>query len=423
MTRVGSHRLQPWLPTHRLSKDMDAAQYDFAAPFIAPQGSPIRELFKYLGRPGMISFAGGYPSQDLFDRQGIGRALQQAYEADPVACLQYGDTRGAPGLRSSLARLMGERGVRCDADNVVVTTGSQQGFDLLIRMMIQPGDTAIVEEPAYPAAIQALRLAGANLLTVPVDAQGIDVERLEALLQTLPEGRRAKLLYTVPTFANPTGATLSAERRVALLRLAVAHRLLIVEDDPYGELRFGGEAMPSLLELAKTVEGAPDWVAYLGSLSKIIAPGLRIGWLIAPDAIQRRAVVAKQVSDLCTAPFLQEVACHYLDSGALARHLGAICGAYRLRCEALVNALQQFLPDELSYTVPQGGMFVWAALAQRKDATVLLRRAIEHNVMYVPGAAFYVRDADPSTMRLSFAAPGEAEVFEGIKRLKLALAR
>ena len=407
----------------RLSKDMDANEYDFAAPFIAPQGSPIRELFKYLGRPGMISFAGGYPSKDLFDRQGIGRALQQAYQADPVACLQYGDTRGAPGLRASLARLMGERGVRCDAENVVVTTGSQQGFDLMIRMMIEPGDAAIIEEPAYPAAIQALRLAGANLLTVPVDAQGIDVERLDALLRSNPPGARPKLLYTVPSFANPTGATLPLARRRALLRLAVAHRLLIVEDDPYGELRFAGEAVPSLFEMAKTIDGASDWVVYLGSLSKIVAPGLRIGWMIAPDAIQRRAIVAKQVADLCTAPLLQEVACHYLDSGALTQHLGVIIDAYRRRCDALVNALQQFLPGELICTAPQGGMFVWARLAKGGDATVLLRRAIEHNVMYVPGAAFYVRDPDPGVMRLSFAAPGEAEVFEGVKRLKLALAR
>ena len=212
--------------------NMDAAQYDFAAPFVDPRGSPIRELFKYLGRPGMISFAGGYPSKDLFDRQAIGHALRQAYQTDPAACLQYGDTSGAPGLRGAIGRLMDERGVNCDAESVVVTTGSQQGFDLLIRMFIAPGDVAIVEAPAYPAAIQALRLAGAHLLSVPVDADGLDVEHLASLLEALPEPGRAKLLYTVPTFANPTGATLSVQRREALLRLALTHRLLVVEDDP-----------------------------------------------------------------------------------------------------------------------------------------------------------------------------------------------
>jgi DNA-binding transcriptional MocR family regulator len=398
-----------------------AGQYAFSAPFRAPRASPIRELYKYLARPGMISFAGGYPSQDLFDRDGIGRALDEAYRGDPVACLQYGDTAGAPALRRALVRLMSERGVACEIDDLVVTSGSQQGLDLLIRTLVAPGDTVLIEEPAYPAAIQALRLAGARLIAVRTDAQGIDVDALATQLQALAPDEAPKLLYTTPTCANPTGATLPAARRAALARLAMRFHFVLVEDDPYGELRFSGEAVPPIIALAATIPGARDWVVYLGSLSKIVAPGLRIGWAIAPAAITWRMLVAKQVSDLSTSPLVQEAVCRYLDSGRLAAHLPSITLAYRKRCDALASALHQFMPDDVAFVAPQGGMFIWARLEQGRSATALLKRAIERNVIYVPGPAFFVDEPDESSMRLSFAAPGEAEVFEGVRRLKLAL--
>jgi DNA-binding transcriptional MocR family regulator len=401
----------------------DDEAYEFAAPFRAPQGSPIRELFKYLGRPGMISFAGGYPSKDLFDREGLGQALEAAYRSDPIACLQYGDTAGAPALRRSLARLMAARGVECGADDIVVTTGSQQGFDLLLRTLIAPGDTALIEEPAYPAAIQALRLAGANIVAVRTDANGIDVDALAAQLDKLPAECRPKLLYTVPTFANPTGATLTKERREALVRMMAARRIVLVEDDPYGELRFSGESVPPILALADGCPGGRDWVVYFGSLSKIVAPGLRIGWAVAPAAIARRMTIAKQTSDLCTSPLSQETARHYLDTGSLTVHLRTIAGAYRSRCEALLKALAHFAPHGVELTAPAGGMFVWARLTGGRDAGELLKRAIEQNVMFVPGAAFFVREPDPSSLRLSFAAPSEAEAFEGARRLAQALAQ
>jgi len=395
--------------------------YAFAAPFRAPQGSPIRELFKYVGRPGMISFAGGYPSKDLFDREGLAQALDAAYRGDPIACLQYGDTAGAPLLRKSLARLMAERGVNCQPDDVVVTTGSQQGFDLLLRTLIAPGDTALIEEPAYPAAIQALRLAGANIVAVRTDRDGIDVDALAAQLDALPEANRPKLLYTVPTFANPTGATLPQARREALVRLAAARRIVLVEDDPYGELRFSGTPVPPILALAEACPGAREWVVYFGSLSKIVAPGLRIGWTVAPAPIARRIIVAKQTSDLCTAPLSQEIARHYLDSGSLTLHLRSIIGAYRVRCEALLHALAHFAPHDIELSAPEGGMFVWARLTGGRDAGEMLKHAIERNVMFVPGAAFFIREPDLSSLRLSFAAPSEAEAFEGARRLASAL--
>ncbi|WP_436207131.1 PLP-dependent aminotransferase family protein [Caballeronia sp. LjRoot31] len=397
--------------------------YDFTEPFKAPQGSAIRELFKYLGRPGMISFAGGYPSKDLFDRAGIGQALEDAYSSDPIACLQYGDTAGSPALRRAILRLMNDRGVTRDVDDVIVTTGSQQGLDLLIKILVAPGDAVLIEEPAYPAAIQALRLAGAHLIPVRTDAQGIDVDALTVQLEALDPSTRPKLLYTVPTFANPTGATLPAARREALARLAMRFRFVLVEDDPYGELRFSGEPVKPIITFADAIPGASDWVVYFGSLSKIVAPGLRIGWSIAPPAITRRMLVAKQTSDLCTSPLAQETARHYLERGRLAEHVQTIAQAYRKRCEALASALRQFVPDEIEYVMPEGGMFIWARLKGGRQSAALLKRAIEQNVMYVPGPAFYARDPDESSMRFSFAAaPGEAEVFEGVRRLKLALA-
>ncbi|WDD91441.1 PLP-dependent aminotransferase family protein [Burkholderia sp. FERM BP-3421] len=397
-----------------------AIEYPFAAPFADPQGSPIRELFRHLGKPGMISFAGGYPSPDLFDRDGIAAALADACRDDPLACLQYGDTAGAPGLRRALAEWMTQmRGVSCEPDQVLVTTGSQQGFDLLLRTLIEPGDAALVEAPAYPAALQALRLAGATIVPVATDAHGIDADALHAQLAAWPAARpRPKLLYTVPTFANPTGATLPAERRAALARLAQEHRFVLVEDDPYADLRFAGEPLAPILACA----GAADWTVYLGSLSKIVAPGLRIGWAVAPAAIARRMTVAKQTSDLCTAPVAQEAVRRYLDSGRLAGHLRTIARAYGGRCDAMMRALQAFLADDITWSAPSGGMFVWARLTGGRDAAEVLKRALEHNVMYVPGSAFYACDADPATLRLSFAAAGEAEIFEGVRRLRAALA-
>ena len=318
---------------------------------------------------------------------------------------------------------MAAREVNCSADDIVVTTGSQQGFDLLLRTLIAPGDTALIEEPAYPAAIQALRLAGANIVTVRTDGDGIDVDALAAQLDAWPQACRPKLLYTVPTFANPTGATLPRARREALVRLATQHRIVLIEDDPYGELRFAGTPVPPILALADACPGGRDWVVYFGSLSKIVAPGLRIGWAIAPAPIARRMIVAKQTSDLCTSPLSQETARHYLDSASLESHLRSIVGAYRSRCEAMLKALTHFAPNEVICSAPQGGMFVWARLTGGRDAADVLKRAIERNVMFVPGHAFYVREADASSLRLSFAAPNEAEAFEGARRLASALSQ
>ncbi|MCE4062176.1 PLP-dependent aminotransferase family protein [Pandoraea sputorum] len=392
--------------------------YDFTTPFANPAGSPIRELFKYLSEPGMISFAGGYPASDLFDVDGLAAAQARAF-AQPTRCLQYGPTDGLAELKAQIIALMAQRGAPCASEELLVTTGSQQGLDLLLRVMVAPGDVVVTEQPAYPATLQALRLQQAKIVTVPVDADGLDVAQLSTLLR---DGKIAvpKLLYTVPTFANPTGATLSRERRIALLKLAVEYRFVIVEDDPYGDLRFSGEAVPTMLGLTAEVPGSRDWVVHFSSLSKIVAPGLRVGWTVAPPEIARRCVVAKQTVDLCSVPWTQAVAAEYLAEGSLTRHLPKITEAYRLKCEAMCSALRDKLGDAIQFHAPQGGMFVWARLAAVKTSA-LLPNAIAEKVLFVPGTAFFADNADEASLRLSFAAPAVTAIEEGVARLARAM--
>lgn len=388
--------------------------YAYTTPFQNPAGSPIRELFKYLSEPGMISFAGGYPASDLFDIEGLQAAQARAYQ-DPILCLQYGPTDGLPRLKAQLVALMAKRGASCRPEELLVTTGSQQGLDLLLRVLVDPGDVVLTEQPAYPATLQALRLQQARIVTVPVDGDGLDVGRLASMLASGVVAR-PKLLYTVPTFANPTGATLTRERRIELLRLAAQHKFLIVEDDPYGDLRFAGEAIPSMLALADEVDGSRDWVVHFSSLSKVVAPGLRIGWTVAPAQIARRCVIAKQTVDLCTTPWSQAIAAEYLAHGSLERHLPRIAAAYGAKNGALCRALRAGLGDAIEFHQPEGGMFVWARMPGI-DADELLQRAIERKVMFVPGKAFFADQPDRAALRLSFAAPGVQAIEEGARRL------
>lgn len=397
----------------------DGQGYRFNPAFEAPGGSAIRELFKYLSRPGMISFAGGYPAPNLFDAQGLAEASAQAM-ANPTSTLQYGATEGSPALREQLTALMARRGAAVAEADLIVTTGSQQGLDLLIRVLLSPGDTVLVERPTYPAALQAFRLAGCSLASVPSDSEGLDVAALARQLEAAPPGH-FRLLYCVPDFANPTGACLPLARRLELLALAARHGLLLVEDDPYGALRFSGAAVASLLALAGQVPGAQGRVVHLSSLSKIVAPGLRIGWMVAPAAIRQRCVIAKQTVDLCTSPISQQIAACYLASGALERHLPTLRQGYGEKCERMLAGIAA-LGGRLEVAAPVGGMFVWGRVADGSDAQAVFDRAIEHGVMFVPGRAFYASEPDMASLRLSFAAPGLDDIDEGLRRLAKAFA-
>ncbi|TKC88446.1 PLP-dependent aminotransferase family protein [Trinickia terrae] len=391
--------------------------YRFSRAFVNPASSPIRDLFKYLSDPEMISFAGGYPDTKLFDVEGLGEASRRAYK-DSLSCLQYGSTEGIAKLKTELICLMEKRGVKTSSENVVITTGSQQAFDLLLRVLVNPGDVVLVESPTYSSNIQAARVHGARVVPVQTDTDGLDVADLERVLDGIrSEADRPKLLYTVSTFGNPTGATLSLQRRLRLLELAVKHRFVIVEDDPYGDLRFSGESIPSLKALTGELKGSDDWVVHIGSLSKIVAPGLRVGWSISPAPIAYRCYIAKQSADVGSSPWTQGIAAEYLSSGALDLQVERIRHGYGEKCRALCAFLRELMGEALTFHEPSGGMFVWAKLNGELPAAELLKESIGRKVMFVPGAGFHVNDPVLSTLRLSFAAPSVANINVGVKRL------
>ena len=394
----------------------------FADRLASIETSAIRELFKLLGKPGIISFAGGFPDPSLFDIEGIRSASELALsDASAGAVLQYGATEGVPALRGALSRYMQTQGCRVAADEVIVTTGSQQALDLLGKTLISPGDKVIVEGPTFLATIQCFRLYGAELITAPIDEHGVQVDQLEHLIVT----QQPKLIYLIPNFGNPSGATLSLERRKRILQLAAAHRVVVIEDDPYGQLYFDTPPPPSLLSLSQEVPGSRDYLCYCGSLSKTLAAGLRVGWLVAPPAVLAKAVMCKQFSDAHTSNLSQQIAYNYLESGRMPAALAHARSIYAQRARTMCQALTQAFGEALAFTAPQGGLFIWARLTgangKPTQAGAFAQRAIEQLVAFVPGAPFFAQAPDAACLRLSFATADEASIVEGVKRMAAAL--
>ena len=380
--------------------------------------SAIRELFKLLGKPGIISFAGGFPDSAMFDVEGIREASARALTEEPGAALQYGATEGYNPLREQLAAFMASKGVKgLSPEGLIVTTGSQQALDLVAKTLINPDDVVLVEGPTFLATIQCFRLYGPQVLGVPIDADGVQVDQLEDMMVK----HKPKLVYLVPTFGNPSGATLSLERRLKVLQLAVKYQTVVVEDDPYGDLYFGEPPPPSLLALSDQVPGSRDWLVYCGSLSKVLSPGLRLGWMVAPPELLARATMCKQFSDAHTSTFTQATAAHYLKAGRMPATLAHVRSVYAERAQAMGEALTRELGDALTFTQPQGGLFFWAQLTgaggKVKDGAELAKRAIEQGVAFVPGAPFFASNPDASAIRLSFATADVAKINEGIARL------
>ncbi len=384
--------------------------------------SAIRELFKLLGKPGIISFAGGFPDSAMFDVEGIRAASNAALAEEPGAALQYGATEGYNPLREQLATFMTAKGATdVAADNLIVTTGSQQALDLLGKTLISPGDKVIVEGPTFLATIQCFRLYGAELISAPIDGNGVKTDELEKLIAE----HKPKFVYLIPTFGNPSGAMLSLERRKAVLEMAVKHNTLIVEDDPYGDLYFGDAPPPSLLNLSATVPGSRDLLVHCGSLSKVLSPGLRVGWMIAPAELLGKATMCKQFSDAHTSTFAQATAAQYLKAGRMPATLAHVRKVYAERAQAMGDALRKELGDAIEFVQPQGGLFVWARLTgaggKVADGNVLAKRAIEKGVAFVPGTPFFCANPDHATFRLSFATADVDKIREGVARLGQAI--
>jgi len=376
------------------------------------QSSPVRDILKLTQRAEVISFAGGLPAPELFPAEMVAQAFATALHPTVVArALQYSTTEGDPELRALLAQRLTGRGLAADADEILVTTGSQQALGLVASVLVDPGDVVLVESPSYLAALQSFGFAGARMVPAPCDDEGLDPDALPALIAE----HRPKFLYVVPTFQNPTGRTLPASRRARLAEIAAEHGLWLVEDDPYGELRYDGEPLAPIA----SYPGARDRTVTVSSLSKVLAPGLRIGFLRAPEQLLGPMTVAKQAADLHTSTVDQHAARICLQAG-LDDHIDLICAEYRRRRDALLDGLQAALPDGSTHNRPDGGMFVWARLPAGWDATELLRRALTHDVAFVLGAPFYATAPDPRTLRLSFTTHRPGEIVEGLARLRRA---
>ena len=395
--------------------------FPFAQRLDNVETSAIRELFKLLGKPGIISFAGGFPDSAMFDVHGITEAVNKALIDEPGAALQYGATEGYQPLREQLAAFMQSKGAQVAADQLIVTTGSQQALDLLGKCLVDPDSKAIVEGPTFLATIQCFRLYGAELISAPIDGEGVQVDQLERLITE----HKPKFVYLIPTFGNPSGAMLSLERRKRVLELAVKYQTLIIEDDPYGDLYFDAPPPPSLLALSAQVPGSRDWLVHCGSLSKVLSPGLRVGWRVAPPELLAKATMCKQFSDAHTSTFAQATAAQYLAGGHMPGTLARVREVYGARAKTMGDALRSDLGAAIDFVQPQGGLFVWARLTgaggKIKDGNEFAKRAIAEGVAFVPGAPFYCANPDLSTLRLSFATADEGKIREGIGRLAKAL--
>ncbi len=377
--------------------------------------SAIREILKVTERPEVLSFAGGLPAPEAFPVEAIARAHAQvlASPAAPAA-LQYGPTEGFAPLRAWIAERMARRGIRCRPEQVLITAGSQQGIDLVGKVLLDEGDTVVVENPSYVAALQAFESYEARFEVVGSDDCGMRIDELEAVLLR----SRPKLIYLVPTFQNPRGTTLSLERRVRLAQLAAEYGVPVLEDDPYGELRYRGAALPAI---AAIDEAAP--VIHLSSFSKTLSPGLRLGWAVADEKTIRMLTVAKQAVDLHTGSLAQHATARLLETFDYDAHLKTVCALYSTRCEVMLAGIERHFPSGTTLTRPEGGLFVWARLPSGLNAQELFVEAMKERIAFVPGAPFFAAAPDHSTLRLNFSNRPPEAIAEGMARLAGCIAR
>jgi 2-aminoadipate transaminase len=386
----------------------------YAARTHGMSASEVRALFAVASRPDVISLAGGMPFVDALPKDEVLLVIRRVIEERSNVALQYGAGSGQEGLKVRLADLMAAEGIEADPANILITVGAQQALDLIGKVLIDPGDEIVVEAPSYVGALSAFAAYEPRFVPVGMDADGLIVEELEAALN---RGARPKFLYTCPNFHNPAGVTLSEERRRRLVEVCRRAGVPIIEDNPYGMLRFEGQAPPAL----RTLD--PENVVYLGTLSKVFCPGLRVGWVMAGPALIQRLTLFKEASDLCSSNLAQLVAEEWLsDADRWRTSLSRFNEVYRSRRDAALRALEQHFPAGARWTHPHGGFYVWVTLPPSTDATSMLTAAIERNVAYVPGTAFYTDGSGRDRLRLAFCYPTEDAIAEGIRRLGTLLA-
>lgn len=375
--------------------------------------SAVREILKVAERPDILSFAGGLPAPELFPVEAIAQAHAEVFAKEGPAAMQYSTTEGYGPLREWIRQYNAERGLHTSVEQLLITAGSQQGIDLVAKVMLDPGDVVVVENPSYLAALQNFDGYQARIEYVGSDDQGMRVDELEALATRC----KPKLIYIVPNFHNPKGTTLSLERRHALVRFAQRHRVLILEDNPYGELRFRGEALPSLASLDDM-----GVVVQLGTFSKTLAPGLRIGWAVGSRELTRSLTIVKQSTDLHTATLAQRATAKLLSWFDYNSHLTQLRATYGQRCQAMIDALETHMPEGMRWTNPDGGMFLWAELPRGLRGEDILPRAIEQKVAFVPGSPFFAANPKAECIRLNFSNRPPELIDEGMRRLASVLA-
>jgi 2-aminoadipate transaminase len=391
-------------------------EYRFSQRTQRMKASAIRELLAVAEKPGMISFGGGFPAPEVFPVEEFSRASKYVLENLGAEALQYGATEGYVPLRQMISRHSIRSGMQVDINNILITTGSQQALDLLGKIFVNRGDRILVESPTYLGALQAWNAYGAEYISVPVDEYGMRTDLLEDALRIGP-----KFIYVLPNFQNPTGTTLPLERRMKLIELADRYGVPIIEDDPYGQLRYEGEDIPSVEILDSRMREQNGTytgnVIYLSTFSKILAPGLRLAWVVAPDNVIHKLALAKQGTDLNTSTFNQIVAHEVGQHGFIDRHVEMMRKVYLERRNAMVQSLQEHMPEGVTWTRPQGGLFLWVTLPEPFNSTELLPQVIEENVAYVPGEFFHADGTGKNTMRLNFSYCSPEKINEGISRL------
>ena len=392
-------------------------EYRYAHRIRSMGSSVIRELLKYAEKPDIISFAGGMPAPEVFPQEQLQVACNTVLAKHGEMALQYSPTEGYLPLREMITQRTARYMVEVTPKNILITSGSQQALDFIGRLFVNRGDYIVVESPSYLGALQAWNAYGAQYIPVPMDEDGMLVDQLEEALRKGP-----KFIYVLPNFQNPSGATLSLERRKKVIELADKYGVPIVEDDPYGQLRYEGEHIPSLVHLDSEFRGYDGDcysgnVIYLSTFSKLLAPGLRLAWVIAPEQVIRKLVIAKQAADLHTATFNQYVAYEVGKDGFIDKHVNYIRSVYRERRDVMLEMMDEMFPSEARWTKPHGGMFLWGILPERIDAADVLKVALERKVAFVPGAAFHTTHTGANTMRINFSYSNPETIREGITRL------